>query len=68
MRQKSISDSGTMGTTIKNVRTLGEGGRGLAVSGHTFQCVSVREKRAFKGHFVIIFLCYRLKNKEANKK
>ena len=30
--------------------------------------VSVREKRAFKGHAIIIFLCLRLKNKEASKK
>ena len=34
----------------------GEGG-GLAVSGHPFSVVFVREKRAFKGHFIIILMC-----------
>ena len=33
----------------------GEGGS-LAVSGHPFSVVSVRDKRAFKSHFIIIFL------------
>ena len=30
--------------------------------------VSVREKRAVKGHFIIIFLCQRLKTKLVSKK
>ena len=32
-------------------------GEGLAVSRHPFSVVSVREKRALKSHFIIIFLC-----------
>ena len=32
-------------------------GGGLAVIGHLFSVVSLREKRAFKDHFIIIFLC-----------
>ena len=59
-----------MGAPVKDVRTLGEkgvssnediGGQregvGLALSKHSFQCIFLREKRSFKGHFIIIFLC-----------
>ena len=41
-----------------NVEKSGQGnGGGSAVSGHSIQKVSVREKRALKGRFIIIFLC-----------
>ena len=33
-----------------------------------FDVVSGGEKRAFKSRFIVIFLFYRLKDKEANKK
>ena len=33
------------------------GGKSLAESRHLFSVVSVREKRACKGNFIIIFLC-----------
>jgi len=33
-----------------------------------FSAVPVREERAFKGRFIIIFLLEGLKNKEASKK
>ena len=64
----------TIGASIKDVLTLGEGGReGGREVGRGFSCkwacvVSVREKSVFKGHFIIIFLYKRLKIKEVNKK
>ena len=58
-----------MGAPVKGVRTSAEKGVsnnedisgqregvGLALSKHSFQCIFLREKRAFKGHFIIIFL------------
>ena len=45
------------GEGLSKIANLSGQGRGLTASGHPFQCVSVRDRRAFKFHFISIFLC-----------
>ena len=53
---RTTLDRGRRG--LAPIRTkVDRGGKGLAVSGHPFSMGSVKEKRVFKGHFIIIFLC-----------
>ena len=57
------------GRVSNNADKTGQGeGGDLAVSGHVFSATSGRKKRTFKSHFITIFLCWRFKNKVANKK
>ena len=45
-----------------------KGGGALLYVDILFNVITEREKRTFKVHFIIIFLCLRRKNKKTNKK